>query len=175
MSRAFPIAGAGPAPLILMTLLTAALLGGAVFVATLPAEDPAGRYIGAAVFAGVAVLFGWLTLRQSRSALLVDGEALHVRVPLYGRTIPLADIDPARIERVDLNERHDYRLKWRTNGVGLPGYRLGWYRSRERGKVLAAVTGDVNVAIPVADEYTVLATVDSVAGVIDALRRARGG
>ncbi|WP_417763517.1 PH domain-containing protein [Shewanella sp.] len=31
-------------------------------------------------------------------------------------------------------------LSWRTNGIGLPGYHLGWFQLKQDGKALVAVS-----------------------------------
>ena len=61
---------------------------------------------------------------------------------------------------MDLTESREYQPRWRTFGTGLPGYRAGWFRLRNREKALLYVTdGSRVVYIPTRDNYSVLLSV----------------
>jgi hypothetical protein len=62
--------------------------------------------------------------------------------------------------RVDLRGVSEYRLRIRTNGVGLPGYRAGWFRLRSGEKALVFVTDlEQLVYVPTREGYSVLLSV----------------
>lgn len=108
---------------------------------------------------GVLTVLALLLLLMLRSTprIAVGPEGLRVHNPLFGREIPLSRIDAAGARRIDLAREPDLAPKWRTMGVGLPGYQLGWYRLQNGDKALLFVTrpGEV-VYIPTRDDYALM-------------------
>ena len=95
--------------------------------------------------------------RSTRFELKPDG--LAIRGTLYGRTIPWSVLRTDEAVAVDLGARADLRPTLRTNGLGLPGYRAGWFRLRA-GRGLLFVTDPARVvAVPTSDGYTLLLSV----------------
>jgi hypothetical protein len=92
----------------------------------------------------------------------VSADGLQIRGGLYGRTIPLRDLVVEQARVVDLDTDAEYRLGWRANGIGLPGYQAGWHRMKKGGKALAFVTERKEVVfIPTRRGYSVLLSVAS--------------
>jgi hypothetical protein len=108
-----------------------------------------------------AALFSWFLVSQQHLALLISAERLALKAPLYGRTIPLQEVLVNQIELVNLTSQSPYRLTWRANGLSVPGYDLGWFRSKGKGRVLAALTREQAVAIPTTKGYTLLVTMQA--------------
>ncbi len=82
------------------------------------------------------VLFAWIAWSTRHVEFAVTPDALVVRGTLYGRRIALADLDAAAATRLDLARESGMRLRWRTNGVGLPGFQAGWFRLRNGRRAL---------------------------------------
>jgi hypothetical protein len=82
-------------------------------------------------------------LSGGRAELLPEGLKIHY--PFYGRTIPYPDIKAEGLGQVDYNATPEKAAKWRTNGIGLPGYVSGWFRLRSGGKALLFVADQKNV------------------------------
>ncbi len=61
------------------------------------------------------------------------------------------------------------RLTWRTNGLGVPGYQLGWFQSVGAGKILAALTAKNAVTFQTKSGFAVLLSVIDNAGLERAL------
>lgn len=105
--------------------------------------------VSAAVFVVLAYFF------QKRSVDIFD-DHIHVRSSFYSHSIPLKDI--TAIEEVDSDI-----LGIRTNGVGLPGFKSGWFQARPskatifvdaagEGRLVAVQVGNViNTAIRFSD------------------------
>jgi hypothetical protein len=95
--------------------------------------------------------------------------------PIYGRTIPLADLRPEMAKVVDLSSSSEYGLSWRTNGVGLPHYKGGWFRLAGGGKALVFVGDPHNaVIIPHQEGHVVIispATPDAFIGALQSAPR----
>lgn len=91
----------------------------------------------ATVFAGMILLLLWAVRR--RRIVLSDG-VLDATATFYRRRLPVAalDLDKARI--VNLDEHREWRPLFKTNGVGLPGLRAGWFRSRGFVKMFCLLT-----------------------------------
>jgi Bacterial PH domain len=118
----------------------------------------------------IAALFSWFIVGQQHSALVISPQGLALKAPLYGRTIPLPEIQVDQIELITLDRQSPYRLTWRTNGLSVPGYQLGWFRTKARGTVLAAITGDQVMAIPTTKGYTLLVSMQDPQQVLTQLR-----
>ncbi len=108
---------------------------------------------------GIFLYFFW-TARHTD--FIVDRDEIVITGFFYGRTIPMSDIvsDSIRIENID--KASPYKLTRRTNGVGLPGYKAGWFRMANGEKALAYITvKDRVVVIPTTVGYTLLASVEN--------------
>ena len=65
--------------------------------------------------------------------------------------------------------------RWKTNGVGLPGYQAGWFRLRRGGKALLFVTDRTRVVfVPTNEGYSVLLSVPDPDVFLRTLRAAAG-
>lgn len=113
------------------------------------------------VLAAVALLpalfLGWVALTSKDLAVVLEPEGLRIDAPLYGRTIAYdaLDLDRTRVER--LTDDSPLRPKIRTNGIALPGYRVGWYRLHSDEKALLALTkSERAVYVPTRQGYALL-------------------
>lgn len=125
---------------------------------------------------GLVVLFAWLGFSSQNSAVSVDAAGLRIRTAMYGRTIPLDQLDLGRATTVDLRQQTDYKPSMRTNGAGLPGFSSGWHRLANGEKALLVVTARDRVAyIPTYDGYSLLLSVTEPDRLIRRLRAGPGG
>jgi hypothetical protein len=132
-----------------------------------------GRMLWILIFV-IVILGGTATLlfvgaRQAKFEMSPEG--LRIRGNLYGRFIAAAQlrIDEARV--VDLASNAELQPKWRTNGVGLPGYSAGWFRLRNGEKALVFLTRRGRaVYIPTNAGYSVLISPDDPDAFLSALQ-----
>jgi hypothetical protein len=125
--------------------------------------------------AGLLVLFGWFGYASRHAQAVVSSEGLCIPGAIYGRTIPTSHLDLAAARALALTSEQDsdYRPRWRTNGLGLPGLQVGWFRLRNHEKALAYLTDRRHVAyIPTQDGYAVLLSVKDPEQLLNALREA---
>lgn len=116
--------------------------------------------IGAVVVAVVVVLVLLLMAAAGGARVVADEDALRVRAPLYGRTIPLASIDVGGARVLDLRAPSPHAPRVRTNGVGLPGFLLGWFRLHDGERGFLAVTARDRVTyLPTSEGYALLLSV----------------
>ena len=134
----------------------------------------------AAIFAGVIALltlglgflFLWFAFTTTNLSTTVDDTSLQLHLPIYGRSIPLAslDIDSARIANLD--ETRELKPRWPTNGIGMPGYAVGWFKLRNGEKALAAVTASQKVVyMKTSEGYSLLLSLEQPQQFLDQLAR----
>ena len=112
------------------------------------------------LFAGLLVLFAYIAYSSQTVRFELSDEGLRLRGDLYGRLIPASALISEQARKLDLTENREYQPRWRTFGTGLPGYRAGWFRLRNREKALLYVTDASRVVyIPTRDNYSVLLSV----------------
>jgi hypothetical protein len=111
----------------------------------------------------IVVILGYLIFiiaSPHKGAVILYDSSIQLQVPLYGRTIPISMLNMADSRIVDLSAERNLRLKWRTNGIGMPRYLVGWFRLYDGQKALAAVTDPHHVVyIPTRDGYSLLLSV----------------
>jgi len=106
-----------------------------------------------------ATLFVWITWSASHSSISIRDRSLKIDIPVYGRTIPIANLDLAGAQVLSLDESSDVRTVMRTNGIGLPGYAAGWFKLASGRKALLGVTSGPVLYIPTSEGYSVLLSV----------------
>jgi len=122
-----------------------------------------------AALALVAIL---LLLQLPKIELGTDG--IRIAGTVFGRTIPLARLELDRARRVDIAASPELRPKWRTMGIGLPGYRAGWFSLQDGEKALLFATDDRNlIYIPTKDDYALMITPSDPGAFLGSLRAAR--
>lgn len=131
----------------------------------------------ACVLAALAAVLA-LSLWGARHARFdVSPAGLRLRGDTYGRFVPAAELELAGARAVDLGAEPALQPVARTNGVGLPGYRAGWFRLRDGERALLYVTDASRVAyVPTRAGYAVLVSVADPAAFVASLRgTGRGG
>ncbi len=123
------------------------------------------------VLVGVIGLFAFFGYQSKHAAFTVSDEGLRIGPGIYGRFIPKEDIRTEEVRAVNLNIENAYKPKWRTNGAGLPGFSVGWFKLQNNEKALLFVTDRSSVVyIPTTDNYSVLLSVKDAPDFIDTLR-----
>ncbi|MCU7843522.1 MAG: PH domain-containing protein [Candidatus Thiodiazotropha sp. (ex Monitilora ramsayi)] len=105
----------------------------------------------------IGALFIWFAFSASSLSASLSQSSLQVHLPIYGRSIPLSalDIDSAKI--VDLNHSSELKPRTRSNGIGLPGFSVGWFRLHNGEKALSAITSRENVLyLKTSENYSLL-------------------
>ena len=135
----FDVPSPGKLPMAVM-LAAGLLVPGAIMVAAI--AKGASLPPAAAIAAGLAlaIVFALFAAMLKRRSVSVGDGMLVVHGALYTRRVPLAslDIDGARV--LSLDEHREDRPFWRLNGIGLPGYRVGHYRTRSRKRAFCLLT-----------------------------------
>ena len=126
--------------------------------------------IGALLLA-MLLFFGYVTYSSRATRFEISEAGLAVRGTLYGRSVSWSSLrlDEARV--ADLGRDPGLQLRSRTNGVGLPGYRAGWFGMRSGGRALLFVTDPSRVVVlPTGEGFTLLLSVQDPDAFLRALR-----
>lgn len=120
------------------------------------------QWPGLALMLGLVLLaLGGILFALRRHALIVTDAALTVRTGFYGRVIPRSSLNLAAAFEGSLLERTEFTPRWRTNGIGLPGFRAGWFRLRNGNKALVFLTDPFRVTyLPTNLGYVLLLSTD---------------
>jgi len=115
------------------------------YVFTLPMPSSVLIFIGilVAIFVIVAIL---LVVPIAKFSIKVTGNKIVASSPImYKVTIDRNNV--ASIEIVDLKKEPGLKPRIRTFGIGLPGYKLGWFKLANGAKAFLAVTSNNNEAV----------------------------
>ena len=82
-----------------------------------------------------------LDLLMRRHRLRLDATGLEVATTFYRQKLALSELllDTARV--VSIDEHPELKPMLKTNGMALPGFRSGWFRSRAFKKLFVATAG----------------------------------
>jgi Bacterial PH domain len=123
------------------------------------------------LLAGALALFAYIIYSSWHIRFEVSPGVLKIRGGLYGRSVPLSDLVLDRARMLNLQEDTEYGLSWRTNGIGLPGYKAGWFKLKNGEKALVFITDPRRVAyVPTRRNFALMVSVASPAGFLDALK-----
>jgi hypothetical protein len=172
MNQTFRVQPAGTTALLAMVTIGVFFSGLGYLVWTLRASQPLVMNLAVVTTLALAGLFLWFAVAQSASVVAIEGQQLRISVPIYGRVIPLERVLADSVRDVSLPRDETYRLTRRTNGLGVPGYQLGWFRAQGEERVLAAVTGSEALAFRTKDDYAVLLSLADRAGFMRAVQTA---
>ena len=90
----------------------------------------------------------------------LGAEQLELRGSVYGRRIPRSELELDGAQVVDLTQASPIQLGFRTNGINLPGYSVGWFNLKNGERALAFVTDRKNVVyLPTRNRYALLLSV----------------
>lgn len=105
---------------------------------------------------GVILLVGFGIFAQlSVARLQISGSKLLVGGGLYSISVDRAEILKDEVRLISGTDVA-YRLSNRTNGVGLPGFALGWFQLSNGKKVFALTTEQPSVLIPTKLGYDII-------------------
>jgi hypothetical protein len=124
------------------------------------------------VLASVLGALAYTAWSSRHSRIEVDAEHVRLVGDFWGRSLPLAALDLARAEALDLRSDGARAPRGRTFGTGLPGYASGWLRLANGEKALAYLTDWSRVAyVPTSQGYALLLSVEDPARLLAALAR----
>ncbi len=140
-----------------------------------PAPESFSWFFGAVIvlLLSIVALTVWVYMKSTNATVRIEGHALTLDAAIYGRSIALSSIKLPEVRAVTIAEGMPLAPKVRTNGIGLPGYRLGWYRLRNGEKALLAMSGTQQaVYLPTTEGYSLLVSLRRPVVFMETLRTA---
>lgn len=136
------------------------------------ARSENGAWLSFVLVVPLALLLLFTVLFWPRKlSVEIGSEAVVLRGSIYGRSIAWGELDWEHVRLVDLRREPVLAPVRRTNGVGLPSYRVGWFRLADGQRALCFLTTPEQVVyLPTHVGYVVLASVSDAPRFIDALR-----
>ncbi len=119
------------------------------------------------------VLLGYSMYAADHTRFEVSQQGLRISGDmLYGRFIPATALMLEQAKVLDLSREKSYQPKYKTNGMGLPGYKSGWFKLRNGEKALMFVTDPARVVyIPTNKGYATMLSVAHPEIFLQSLRR----
>jgi hypothetical protein len=105
---------------------------------------------------------------SKRQSVAVSNGFLTIKSMFYGKSILIGKINVNGIKQLKLNNDRDYSITYRTNGIGLPNYHVGWMALNNGNKALVYVTDKTNVVLIPTNDYDVLISTDDFARITEA-------
>ncbi|MCT8988052.1 PH domain-containing protein [Shewanella phaeophyticola] len=135
------------------------LLGLTVFIFFKPIPSNA-KYLTLGIMLPLMGLFVFTFYQSFNSTMSWDDKQLQVNIPLYSNTIEINQVDFAQARVVNRLKEPEYAAKWRTNGLGMPGYSLGWFSLNNGVKALLSVTKPAQVImLPISQNKVIMVSV----------------
>lgn len=156
MGDAYDIAVVWWKPLLCIALMS--LLPGAIaYVALRAVHEPAALSWALVSTGVVLLLFLIVVIQLVTLKVRFQDDGLEVGSGVYRVVVPYEKIVVHGVRGAS-RANEIPQLKWRTNGIGLPGFALGWFRST-KGRVFAVVADSRSaVYIPTTMGYDVMLT-----------------
>lgn len=117
----------------------------------------------------LAVIFGglfYVFIHSWQAKVVVSESSLDFDVPIYSKTVPLRLLDINHAQIIDLTQNSQFKIQFRQNGIGLPGYQLGYFKLEQpyRGisKAILSVTDSTKVIVlPTKENVIFIFSVDN--------------
>ena len=130
---------------ILIVILPVLITGGAVYFT----NKVSMIGITSSVTLLSIILFAALVYFLLRNEIVFDTQTLKVKAAFYERSVNRADIVWADSRIIDLSHMPEFKPWVRVNGIGLPGYRAGWFRLANGSRAFLLVTHGPLAYLPV--------------------------
>ncbi|MCL2185685.1 MAG: PH domain-containing protein [Treponema sp.] len=109
----------------------------------------------------VVLIIGIIHAVKYTSIAIKDNEVI-IKSFLYGRKIPIKDIQINETRTINLNQESDYNISFRTNGISLTNFHSGWMKLRNGQKALVFLTNKENVLFMPVKDFIVLFSMEKV-------------
>ncbi|GAB1102561.1 PH domain-containing protein [Shewanella algae] len=112
----------------------------------------------------------WVFWQAQASKVELTAQSLVVEVPFYGQSLAPEHLRISEAKVINLGDASGPRLGMRTQGIGLPGYTLGWYRLNDGSKAFVALTEkDSVLLLPTDLGYSLLLSMPEAESLLEGL------
>ena len=123
------------------------------------------------VFVAVFALIARIVLGMRAASFQVEGGSLHIKAPLYGRTVAKSALKLEEARVVTLRDVPDLQPTLRMNGAAMGGLRVGRFKLKNGETAMVYVTGSgTTLWIPTTEGYTLLLETPQASELLAALK-----
>ncbi|MCG9697791.1 hypothetical protein [Shewanella sp. Isolate11] len=131
--------------------------------------------LGMVIF--VLGLLIWTFIKAYNANVMINGDKLLVNIPLYGTELALSSLQLDKAQIIDLSDSDAPKFKYRSNGMSLMSYKLGWFKLQEsvngNDKALLSVSDSSHVlVIPTKEGYILILSVEQPKALLESLTAA---
>jgi hypothetical protein len=119
---------------------------------------------------GLAGFLAWAAWSTRGVTLEVTPDEVVVHGGVYGRAIARGSLDVDKARVLEQLGGSELRPVARTNGLGLPNFRSGWFRLANGEKALLFVSSERVVYVPTRDGYSLVVSPADPEGFLAALK-----
>lgn len=101
-----------------------------------------------------------------RHSIVIDDQTLKIEMAFYSQSVNRTDLIPTSARIFLLSKSPELRMRLRTNGIGLPGYQVGWFILNNDSKAFAAITSDEAVYVQTTKGYSLLFSADNAKNIV---------
>ncbi|CAM4161584.1 MULTISPECIES: hypothetical protein [Shewanella] len=116
------------------------LLGVALVLLLLKVKPlPKGaKYAASGMIIAVLGLLSWVFYKAHDASIRLSPTTMLVDIPLYRVELSRESLLTSEAKILNLDEDGAPKLSYRSNGVGMPGYSLGWFKLAEASESVAS-------------------------------------
>lgn len=104
--------------------------------------------------------FSWVFYQSHHAEMMLTETELKLDIPFYNVQLARSELLAEQARLLDLQQEIDFTPQFRTNGIGMPGFQLGWFNLQGKGKAFLAITDKSQlVLLPTTKGYSLLLTV----------------
>ncbi|MDH0450335.1 PH domain-containing protein [Shewanella sp. GD04112] len=104
--------------------------------------------------------FSWVFYQSHNAEIALTDTELKLDIPFYKVQLARSELLVEQARLIDLKLEADLVPSFKTNGIGMPGYQLGWFNLKGKGKAFVAVTDKSElVLVPTTRGYNLLLSV----------------
>ena len=104
--------------------------------------------------------FSWVFYQSYHAEIALTETELKLDIPFYKVQLARSELLVAQARLIDLKQEASLVPSFKTNGIGMPGFQLGWFNLKGKEKAFVAVTDKSElVLVPTTRGYNLLLTV----------------
>jgi hypothetical protein len=119
----------------------------------------------------ITIFFIGATISVNNTKCIFEDNRIKINSFQYGTSVNYAEIAISNVKLINIKSEPEYDLKIRSNGIGLPGLKTGWFKLNNGERALAFITNPEKVIyIPTSRNYSVLLSIEDGNGFIEELK-----
>lgn len=102
----------------------------------------------------------WVFYQSHNAEIALTDTELKLDIPFYQLQLARSELLVEQARIIDLKQEADLAPSFKTNGIGMPGFQLGWFSLKGKGRAFVAITDRSKlVLVPTTQGYNLLLSV----------------